>query len=454
MNHATTLAITERLWQELHTWLEDPNEVAGVLIARLIDDEDGTTLLARDLHRAPASAYLDQRPDRLSLRSTGWVHQVRAAADDGSMAIFVHTHPGGDATFSELDDQVDDDISQPFMDLSGTDCYGALVIAGPRNAVAGRLRRRDGTNTPLTTIRVVGDRLTIHHLGDEPDVATEVHDRQLRALGKAGQAVLRDLRVGVVGAGGTGSPVIEQLVRIGVGHLTVIDDDTVTASSVARGYGSTLDDIGRPKVDVARDYAHRIGLGTDIRPVQGNLRDIAIARQLRHCDVVFCCVDGHAARLVLNRWAYWHLAPVIDIAVLVTSTEAVITGIDGRLTWLAPNASCLLCRGRIDPRQAHLEHLQPDERRRLAEQGYAPELDEPQPSIVTYTTALAALATTELLNRLFGLADTTPTEILVQFHRRTSSLNRRPAREGCFCNSETAWGQGTTEPYLDLTWTG
>ncbi|MGI8939738.1 MAG: ThiF family adenylyltransferase [Iamia sp.] len=449
-----TLAVAEPLWAELTQWLDDENEVAGVLTATWIDDDGGTTLLARHLERAPSEAYDDRQPDQLALRSSGWVPAVRAAAVAGEMAFFVHTHPGGTAEFSTRDDHVDDELWAPFTQLTSAPIYGALLLAGSPSCpqLAGRLRRADGSIQRLAKVRVVGDGLTIYQLDSNAPVDA-THDRQIRALGQQGQQVLADLRVGIVGIGGTGSPIAEQLIRLGVGTIVAIDDDTVTASTVSRGYGSTSHDINRPKVEVLARHARTIGLGTNVVAVSGNLRQDPVARTLRHCDVVFCCVDGHAGRLVLNRWAYWHLAPVIDVAVLVTSTAGHIDGIDGRITWLAPGAACLLCRGRVDPALAQLEQLDPTERRRLTEQGYAPDLDEPQPSIVTYTTLMAGHATTELLNRLYGLADRSPTELLFQLHARTTSMNRRQPRHECFCANTDQWAQGTAEPYLDLTWT-
>lgn len=449
-----TLAFPQPIWSDLNSWLEDPNEVAGILTGRVIDDDQGVTVLIRTVERAAASAYEVQRPDGLTLRSSGWVPAVRRGAANQEMAIFVHTHPGGYPHFSTWDDRVDDDLVEAFIDLTGARLYGSLVLAGGHDpGYAARLRRKDGPALEVTSIRVVGDRLTIYRLDGDTLGADQTHDRQVRALGEVGQRVLSGLRVGVVGAGGTGSPILEQLVRVGVGEIVVIDDDQITRSTVARGYGSGLADVGRPKVEVAFDLAGRIGLGTNLRPICGNLRTESVANELRHCDIVFCCVDGHGARVVLNRWAYWHLAPVIDVAVLVSSTDDLITGIDGRLTWLSPGAACLLCRGRIDLQMAHVEHLDPQERRRLAEQGYVPELEEPQPSVVTYTSLIASLAATELLHRLFGLAPAEPTEILLQLHGRSIRLNRRASREECFCGTPASWGQGVAQPYLDLTWT-
>ena len=180
------------------------------------------------------------------------------------------------------------------------------------------------------------------------------------------------------------------------------------------------------------------------------VRDVPLA--LRHCDVVVCCVDGHTARVILNRYAYAHLTPVIDLAVLVSHHDEEVTGIDGRVIWVGPEAACPLCRGRINPSLAATEHLDPTERRRLAAQGYVPGLEDPQPAVVTYTSTMAGLATTELLNGLFGLADTTSTETVMRFHERDLRSNRLESRPGCFCADRTAWAQGTEEPYVGLTW--
>ena len=452
----TTLALPATLYDQLRGWLASPDELAGVLTARVVDDEGGTTLLGRALHSAPGGTYLDQRHDGLALRSTGWVPAVRGAKKDSAMALFVHSHPRGLARFSEHDDVVDDALASTFVEHTGSSLYGSLVLAGDTGAseLVGRLRRADGSTAGIDTIRITGDRLQLRRPSDRAEQPQDAFDRQIRALGADGQATLAALRVGVVGAGGTGSAITEQLLRLGVRDLVIVDDDVVTPPTVTRGYGTGVRDAGRPKVEVLAELASRIGFGTQVTPVQGNARCKETICSLRHCDVVFCCVDGHAPRVALSRWAYWHLAPVIDVGVLVSSDAGVIDSIDARVTWLAPGAACLLCRGRISPSLAYAEHLDPEERRRLAAQGYAPELDEPQPSVVPYTTLIASWATTELLHRLFGFADPAPTEMLLRLHERAVRLNRLSPREGCFCNNPARWGGGTAEPYLDLLWAG
>jgi molybdopterin/thiamine biosynthesis adenylyltransferase len=151
----------------------------------------------------------------------------------------------------------------------------------------------------------------------EPATSPSVFDRQIRAFGSAGQHLLAHLRVGVVGAGGTGSAVCEQLIRLGVGEITVIDDDVINddGSNVTRVWGSTMADIGMPKVDIVARTAAHIGFSTRINPIKGTINDEANARELRHCDVIFGCTDDNRGRMTLSRIGTWYLIPVIDMGV-------------------------------------------------------------------------------------------------------------------------------------------
>jgi tRNA A37 threonylcarbamoyladenosine dehydratase len=63
-------------------------------------------------------------------------------------------------------------------------------------------------------------------------------DRQVRAFGKDIQRLLGRLHIGIIGVGGTGSSIAEQLIRLGVGSLTISDDDFFEHSNVNRVYGS------------------------------------------------------------------------------------------------------------------------------------------------------------------------------------------------------------------------
>ncbi len=75
----------------------------------------------------------------------------------------------------------------------------------------------------------------------------------LREVGGPGQQKLRAARVLVVGAGGLGAPVLLYLAAAGVGHIALVDDDEVSLSNLQRQVIHGTPDIGRPKVESARD---------------------------------------------------------------------------------------------------------------------------------------------------------------------------------------------------------
>jgi molybdopterin/thiamine biosynthesis adenylyltransferase len=476
-----TLALASTLWDELCAALDDERETAGVISARVVDaGPAGLTYLARRVTWAPQDAYLDRQSCGLSLGSAGWVPAVRAALAEGSVPVFVHTHPQGRAVFSMRDDGVDADITAALQRMGHAGDYVALVVAGtvqsatvtarayPGNPVTASLTSAGIPAVPIDKIRIAGDRIRVlpsqadGGAGTGPDSEPgaaprdETFDRQIRMFGPMGQRVLGALSVGVVGAGGTGSAVAEQLTRLGVGALTLIDDDVVTEPTPTRGYGMTVADLGRPKAQVLAEYLSAIGLATEVTALTTAVQDPAALSRLAAADVVFSCVDGHGARLILNRWAYAYLTPVVDLAILVSAApeSATVSGIDGRVTWLGPGTSCLLCRGRIDPALAYAEILEPEERKRLAGEGYARAAETRQPAVVTLTSLVASLATTELLQRLFGMADATPTELIALVQRRELRRNRMPQRPGCFCASPQFLARGAEEPHLDLMWPG
>jgi molybdopterin/thiamine biosynthesis adenylyltransferase len=282
-------------------------------------------------------------------------------------------------------------------------------------------------------------------------------DRNVRAFGAEMQHALGELRVTVVGCGGTGSAVTEQLTRLGVRHLHLIDPDILSESNLTRVYGSATGDAGRPKADVLARHVRRIAQGASVTVSAGMLTTQDVARQAATADVIFGCTDDNAGRLVLSRLAAFYLIPVFDCGVLISSAAGGrVTGIDGRVTVMTPGQGCLVCRDRIDLRRAAAELLTPAERDLLAAEGYAPGLAGAEPAVVAYTTLVAALAVSEFLERLIGYGtEPVPGEILARLHDRELSGNTAPPRPGHFCDPEAGQlGRGDIEPFLGQTWPG
>jgi molybdopterin/thiamine biosynthesis adenylyltransferase len=449
-----TLAIAEGHWDELTSALEREEESAAVLLAGVAVDGDRLVFAVNRVMWVPEEHYDERTPVRLSIRSAGWVPALKAAAAAGLHPIFFHTHPGADPTPSVYDDEVDEALAKPFCLRARVSRYASLILGATTShpTFTGRVRDEHGSTTPISHVRVVGGRLQRLPSFDDTEATEadlELHDRQVRAFGAAGQRALSKLRVGVVGAGGTGSAVLEQLIRLGVRDIVSTDDDTITATNVSRVYGSSLSDEHRPKVDVAHDNAHRIGLGTTIRRHQGRIDKRQALELLRGCDVIFGCTDDHTGRMHLSTLAFYYLIPIIDLGVSIHSVDGTIRSISGRVTYVAPGEPCLVCRGVVDLARVREEAYSPEERERLAGEGYAQGLGEPDPSVIAYTTMVAAWGVADLFERLFGFAaDDIAGELLIRIADRKMKGRRREPDPGHICGQAQRWGLGDQPAFL------
>jgi molybdopterin/thiamine biosynthesis adenylyltransferase len=446
------IAVAESLWEELCVALNDEVETAGVILAGQAAEGDRLTLCLNRVIWVPEEAYDLRAPDELRIKSEGWMPALAEAAMGGWQPIFFHTHPSAGPRRSSLDDEVDEELALVFKTRLGR-VYASLIVSGPAQN-PGFTGTFDGRS--ITQIRVVGDRLRLLQAGDSVgagDPALEPFDRQIRAFGRGGQALLRRLRVGVAGGGGTGSAVYEQLLRLGVGSIVVIDDDVITDTNLTRIHESELADVGEPKAEVLAARAERIGLGSDVTPVVAKVTQRGALAALRGCDIVFGCTDDNAGRAILSRLAYYYCLPVIDVGVVITAQGGQITGLDARLTVMMPGTPCLFCRGRVDANRMREEMQRPEELKQLVAEGYAQGLAERDPSVVTYTTMIASFAVDVMLQRLFGFGDGQPSsELLLRVPQREIRRLAGAPQQGCFCADRKLVGRGDREPPLDRMW--
>lgn len=121
----------------------------------------------------------------------------------------------------------------------------------------------------------------------------------LPAVGELGQRRLRNARVGVVGAGGLGAPVLQYLAAAGVGRLGIIDFDEVEVSNLQRQVIHTTADLGRPKVESARDAVHARNPDVDVVVHDVRLTPENVDDVLGRYDVVVDGTDNFPTRYLV-----------------------------------------------------------------------------------------------------------------------------------------------------------
>jgi molybdopterin/thiamine biosynthesis adenylyltransferase/rhodanese-related sulfurtransferase len=122
----------------------------------------------------------------------------------------------------------------------------------------------------------------------------------LAGFGPEAQAKLQSSRVLVIGAGGLGCPILLYLAAAGVGHLTIIDADTVDISNLQRQVLFTTADAGQPKAEVAARRLHALNPCIKIVAQVARLTRINALELIRAHDVVVDGSDNFATRYLVN----------------------------------------------------------------------------------------------------------------------------------------------------------
>jgi molybdopterin/thiamine biosynthesis adenylyltransferase len=126
---------------------------------------------------------------------------------------------------------------------------------------------------------------------------------------------VRDAKVLVVGAGALGNEVIKNLALMGVGHLLIVDFDTVEAANLSRSVLFRDGDSKRSKAQVVASRAKGLNPELHVQYLDGDVTTQVGLGIIRRMDAVIGCLDNREARLALNRFCYWMNKPWVDGAI-------------------------------------------------------------------------------------------------------------------------------------------
>jgi adenylyltransferase/sulfurtransferase len=143
-------------------------------------------------------------------------------------------------------------------------------------------------------------------------------DRNIRlaAVGEAGQRRLLAARAAIVGAGGLGSAAILYLAAAGVGHLRIIDAERVELSNFNRQILHGDADLGRPKVESARETVLARAPACHVETVPERLTPENAPRLIRGGDVVLDCTDNFPTRFLVADACWRARVPLVSASVL------------------------------------------------------------------------------------------------------------------------------------------
>ncbi len=138
----------------------------------------------------------------------------------------------------------------------------------------------------------------------------------LNEVGIEGQERILAAHALIIGAGGLGSPVALYLASAGVGHITVVDHDTVDLTNLQRQVAHTVDRVGHPKVQSIQTALAQINPGVHVTTVQQRADAALLSQLVAQADVVLDCCDNFATRHAINAACVAHKKPLVSGAAI------------------------------------------------------------------------------------------------------------------------------------------
>lgn len=167
------------------------------------------------------------------------------------------------------------------------------------------------------------------------------YDRQ-SFLGPDSQRIFNTVKVGIIGLGGGGSHINQQLAHIGFQNVVLCDDDRVERTNLNRLVGATLKDAlkKRFKTEVAARLFKSLqpDANIDSRPLRWQEKLDA----LRECDLIFSCLDSFPARRDIESFCRSLMIPLIDIGMIVLQ-PSLTHEICGQAIVSMPGEPCMTC---------------------------------------------------------------------------------------------------------------
>ncbi|MFK4825222.1 ThiF family adenylyltransferase [Paenochrobactrum sp. BZR 588] len=119
-------------------------------------------------------------------------------------------------------------------------------------------------------------------------------------MGEERQKRLENSHILIIGAGGLGCPALNYLVGAGVGHITLVDDDSIERSNLHRQplYGEK--DLGRKKAEAARDRLNDLNPDVIVTPLTVRLTPANVDALLKDADIALDCADSYAVTYILS----------------------------------------------------------------------------------------------------------------------------------------------------------
>lgn len=367
---------------------------------------DRDTLFLRHLLELPETAYHSEAGHGAAWNGSAMIPVMTMAVEETVGIVIFHAHGhDGPPRLSDDDRTSAGRLIPMFRARVPARPHGSVVLS---RSHAGGIVMMPGESASRTKIDVrwLGASITDWRISPSDrwdSAAGEDFARQLAVVSQDGQRALAHARVAVVGLGGGGSHVVQQLAHLGVGEIIGIDADRAAKTNRHRLVGMKRVDVwlSRKKTIIMRRVVKTVGLSTRCRTVEERVPGPAALATLKTADVIVGCVDNLHARADLQEISWRFLIPYVDVGVNIRAIQdpepdGPRVTIGGNVLTLIPGGFCMWCVGFLSKEKLDAELDGPNRNYFVNRAGEA--------QVISLNGLVASQAVTEVLQLLTGFS--------------------------------------------------
>jgi molybdopterin/thiamine biosynthesis adenylyltransferase len=381
-----------------HFLLDSPREELVALFGRVAHTETGLLFLVQAAETAPEDMVWrdDEGLHWMPELTRTWTHRAEDA-DQGVVVLHAHHH-AGPVALSPTDNDTCTRILGHLGAVIPSQAHGYGVVGDTAISAWFSWRGETLPWVQMTTVACPIRKWAENPVSVPPPAPPM--SRQVAAITDVGQARMAAATVALIGVGGAGSTVADQLAHMGVGTMVLCEADILKDVNLSRQTGAGPSNIGALKADVAAAAIRHANPALAVVIIPERFPGPRSHLALRTADVIVSCVDSAAARHEINKFGRRFLIPVIDVGATIRRSAAdELQMIVGHTARILPDGACLECEGLTSPglREAELDgHGVPYWER---------EDNIGVPQIMSINGLLASAAVTEVLRLIAGLSE-------------------------------------------------
>ncbi|TSA38724.1 MAG: hypothetical protein D4R63_10455 [Methylococcaceae bacterium] len=324
------------------------------------------------------------------------------AAQQGLIPVHLHSHPAGIEHFSGYDDHHEELLHQ-WLQSQGQPLLISLV-----QAVGSEPRARLWLLGHAQAILVRNGLQVFSPTEQSADLPALARQK---VFGKSLRLAASQLQIAIIGVGGIGMLVAEQLARAGFTRFVLVDHDKVEPSNLNRLPNLSQRDLGRLKVKAAKSLIQKasraIGTNAQVHALPYDIYTAPkqVKKIVSQCDVILALTDNELSRIscldiALDAGAEFLMAGV-DIRL---NEDGQIVGLFAEVSGAEEGRYCPLCTGRLDSGQASLDARQyvgGEVWDKAQTDGYIKGI--PDPSVMSLNSIAAGALVLEIQRRVAGL---------------------------------------------------